>query len=259
MQDRFRLVGNAFHAGVLKHLMLCYVAHLVKRWSEDRDSVKQKGSIFMENQDGPRALWNKIPGGLESHNPGMRRPEWGLIRGGTAGTGPLNPNPNPSPRRGAEGQSNWGAIPGGQRPQARVKCELERPEGFRQKQQAPEPEEKKTKAMAEATNSTKRRREEEEAAKKGGDSTQAKEKKGPAWKNLLPHEGGGELQQPPKSMWGLMESRWRDQGEPGLEVLAWERQRPEEKKPPPQDAACLALFGRQLADDFAMKSKASAT
>jgi len=131
MQDRFRLVGNAFHVGVLKHLMLCYVAHLVKRWSEDRDSVKQKGSIFMENQDGPRALWNKIPGGLEGHNPGMRRPEWGLIRGGTAGTGPLNPNPSPS--RGAEGRSNWGAIPGGQRPQARVKCELESPEGFGQK------------------------------------------------------------------------------------------------------------------------------
>ena len=81
MQDRFRLVGNAFHVGVLKHLMLCYVAHLAKRWSEDRDSVKQKGSIFMENQDGPRALWNKIPGGLESHNPGMRRPELGTDKG----------------------------------------------------------------------------------------------------------------------------------------------------------------------------------
>ena len=134
MRDRFRLVGNVFHVGVLKHLMLCYVAHLVKRWSEDRDSARQRGSIFMENQDGPRPSWGVIQrkAELQPSPTKERRLNWGLLRAGTSEGERPNPNPNLVPSQRA-GTHNWGAIPsacqpkGSTRKPGRMKARSNRP------------------------------------------------------------------------------------------------------------------------------------
>ena len=256
MRDRFRLVGNAFHVGVLKHLMLCYVAHLTKRRSEDRDSVKQKGSIFMENQDGPRAandFWDRMvwgPGGRPEADfwaQALRGPEGRPTtvheHGRASGAEPLhNPSPNPSRR------DIWEAAVGGPE-EKKVKCEIEKPTGFGQLKQAEKkgPEKK----------ATKRSRAQGKTADSSS-TTVAEATAGAAWKRLVPERKQG-LAAPPASMWDLTQSRWQGGDQPKLEALAWERQRPQERQPPPADPMSMALFGRTLADDYAMKSKAGST
>ena len=43
MRSRFKLIGNAFHAGMLRHLLLCYVSDAALKRVLLRDDVRQKG------------------------------------------------------------------------------------------------------------------------------------------------------------------------------------------------------------------------
>ena len=257
MQDRFRLVGNAFHVGVLKHLMLCYVAHLVRRRSVERDDVRQRGSIFLENQDGPRAevdFWDRMIWGQSGKpetdfwesalwGPEGKPSEAGAQRGSTKAA--LQHNPNPNPSQGGGGTRTLRRPAG-----VRVKCEVERPTGFEPRARCKEekPEEKK-----------KRKAKQQGGATSKEKTAVAEATAGAAWKRLVP-AGRHEMAAPPASVWGLVKSRQQGGAQaPKLEALAWERQRPSERKPPPADPTSLALFGRTLADDYAMKSKAGST
>ena len=55
LQDRHRLVGNAFHAGVLRHVLLNYItSKAMKDRAITRNDVRARGIPFVENQDGPK-------------------------------------------------------------------------------------------------------------------------------------------------------------------------------------------------------------
>ena len=51
MRSRFKLIGNAFHAGMLRHLLLCYVSDAALKGVLLRDDVRQKGVPFTERDD----------------------------------------------------------------------------------------------------------------------------------------------------------------------------------------------------------------
>ena len=58
-EGRFRVIGNSFHAAVLKHVILCYIAQLA---IVTRNDVRGQGRIFCENEDGPfmfQYMWDK--------------------------------------------------------------------------------------------------------------------------------------------------------------------------------------------------------
>ena len=51
MCSRFKLIGNAFHAGMLRHLLLCFVSDAALKGVLLRDGVRQKGVPFTERDD----------------------------------------------------------------------------------------------------------------------------------------------------------------------------------------------------------------
>ena len=51
MRSRFKLIGNAFHAGMLRHLLLCYVSDAALKGVLLRGDVRQKGVPFAERDD----------------------------------------------------------------------------------------------------------------------------------------------------------------------------------------------------------------
>ena len=53
MRERYRLIGNAFHAGVMRHLLCCYISSVAMKGVVLRDDVRQSGVPFTMNQDGP--------------------------------------------------------------------------------------------------------------------------------------------------------------------------------------------------------------
>ena len=53
LKDRHRLVGNAFHAGVLRHVLLNYISAKCMSHVVTRDDPDGQGKPFVENQDGP--------------------------------------------------------------------------------------------------------------------------------------------------------------------------------------------------------------
>ena len=54
MRERYRLIGNAFHAGVMRHLLCCYISSVAMKGVVLRDDVRQLGVPFTMNQDGPK-------------------------------------------------------------------------------------------------------------------------------------------------------------------------------------------------------------
>ena len=53
MRERYRLIGNAFHAGVMRYLLCCYISSVAMKGVVLRDDVRQSGVPFTMNQDGP--------------------------------------------------------------------------------------------------------------------------------------------------------------------------------------------------------------
>ena len=53
MRERYRLIGNAFHAGAMRHLLCCYISSVAMKGVVLRDDVRQSGVPFIMNQDGP--------------------------------------------------------------------------------------------------------------------------------------------------------------------------------------------------------------
>ena len=53
MRERCRLIGNAFHAGVMRHLLCCYISSVAMEGAVLRDDVRQSVVPFTMNQYGP--------------------------------------------------------------------------------------------------------------------------------------------------------------------------------------------------------------
>ena len=53
MREGYRLNGNAFHAGAMRHLLCCYIRSVAMKGVVLRDDVRQSGVPFTMNQDGP--------------------------------------------------------------------------------------------------------------------------------------------------------------------------------------------------------------
>ena len=75
LKDRYRLVGNSFHCGVLRHILLCYVSAKCLSGMITRDDPRGQGKPFVENQDGPWAVWGfkTAPREVEEHGSGCPR------------------------------------------------------------------------------------------------------------------------------------------------------------------------------------------
>ena len=52
MRERYCLIANAFHAGVMRHMLCCYISSVAMKGVVLRD-VRQSGVPFTMNQDGP--------------------------------------------------------------------------------------------------------------------------------------------------------------------------------------------------------------
>ena len=53
MRERHRLIGTAYHAGAMRHLLCYYVSSVAMKGVVLRDDVRQSGGPFTMNQDGP--------------------------------------------------------------------------------------------------------------------------------------------------------------------------------------------------------------
>ena len=90
-----------------------------------------------------------------------------------------------------------------------------------------------------------------------------KKKRVSGWRSIC-GEGGESAALPaqPDSMWHLVVQRSNAEDHkaaPGLVELQWLRQRRGERRERPEGATLIAGYGRTLADDYAIKSKAQAT
>ena len=82
MKDRFRLIGSAFHAGVLRWILLAYISSkAMKAWAM-RGSVDQRWSQpFEEREDGPKRIdWTKLRAGEHSASAHCKGTSEGLVK-----------------------------------------------------------------------------------------------------------------------------------------------------------------------------------
>ena len=59
MRDRYKVIGNAFHAGVMKHILKCCISDMAMSGVVTRDDVRRQEVPFTENKDHvePGGLW----------------------------------------------------------------------------------------------------------------------------------------------------------------------------------------------------------
>ena len=100
MRARYRLIGNAFHAGVMRHLLLCYVSSVAMKGVILRDDVRQSGVPFTMNQDGPRGVQQSALGQLAVGTETAQTMRWGWQMGWFS-----NGKPRLAPRR-----MRWGFV-----------------------------------------------------------------------------------------------------------------------------------------------------
>ena len=59
MRDRYKVIDNAFHAGVMKHILKCCISDMAMSGVVTRDDVRRQEVPFTENKDHvePGGLW----------------------------------------------------------------------------------------------------------------------------------------------------------------------------------------------------------
>ena len=89
MRERYRLIGNAFHAGVMRHLLCCYISSVAMKGVVLRDDVRQLGVPFTMNQDGPEGGLGMCEGLGQASEAGMCEGLW-LEPQSLRGDGPMD-------------------------------------------------------------------------------------------------------------------------------------------------------------------------
>lgn len=227
MRDRFRLVGNAFHAGVLKHMMLACISTMAMRAKViTRNDPRRLGEQpFEENMDAVKAPASVAKSTRSAKKATAQREEeaWAGIKASL--TGKIVKS---SAAVSKHITDSWACIT------ARLKGE-----------QSPS-----SKAKVQRTQQPAQQTEKKTPTKK----------RVAMWRAYAEGQGVARMQQPATTLGEVIGERWtKGERAPQLKRMQWERQRAEDRLRPEKGAANVLKFGTELADDYAVKSKAQAT
>ena len=254
LKDRYRLIGNAFHAGVLRHLLLNYISCKCLSFMVTRDDCRGDGKPFEMNQDGPWGAWG-FASEAEPKNEqlGAEKGEWNVSER-LAQVGRVQGHVWQAVQW---GMRLGGKAVGGQGCKAEAKGQSGTKASAKGRQEAPK---EVLGGVVDVGGSSGvwgawgfEKEKVEGKVVVNGELLGAKRKREAAWRQLV--QGDREQLESASSMGSLLAER---EGVKGMQLkrLSYDRKRKQLEVP---KEGSLLDFAVELADDYAVMSKAEAT